>query len=95
MGRSTLLSCRQKLPNMEVILSQAPCDVTGEPAQTAPPLYFWLDVPSLLYKILVHAILVLFCHNYSWCCGTVHIHDIDNCGKCGYYQDEEENKEVY
>ncbi len=49
-----------------------------------------LSVHVYRYNGWVHVLYdlyYLFCHNYSWCCGTVHIHDIDH-SKCGYYQQE-------
>ncbi len=51
-------------------------------------------VSSFLVCIELIRVHVIYMYFYSWCCGTVHIHDIDhtnNCGNCGYYQDEEKN----
>ncbi len=54
--QSVPLSCRQKLPNMEVSVSTAPCDATEEPAQAARsvaghsfPLIYMLPVQCITY----------------------------------------------
>ncbi len=43
-----------------------------------------------VYRMGIHVILVLcdlyvFCHHYSRCCGTVHIHDIPSFCICGSF----------
>ena len=59
-------------------------DFTTEETTRPPSTVDVIGIASKLALSVVWRLRVSICsrHHYSWCCGTVHIHDIDRTNNC-------------